>query len=138
MSPNGLTELEPDMADVTREEVDAKLGEHAAKIEVRLENLEAAIKTGFAELRSEMAKLGASMHQNTTDIIRWVVGTMFAFALVIVGLVTFVVNNAVSTLSGPAANKAIGQPGVIVLPQGTHIVVPSADPAASVPAEPKE
>jgi hypothetical protein len=126
----GQIELEPNMAKVTREEVDAKLGEHAAKIEVRLTNSEANIKTGFAEM-------DARMHQNTTAIIKWVVGTVFTFTVVNVAIITVVLNNAMNAMTGPGGSRGNGSQPILMLPPGTQILVPPAGAAAIPPAEPK-
>jgi hypothetical protein len=71
------------MSDITREEVDAKLAAVEARIEARLVNLEMIVRTGFAELRTEM-------HKNTATLIKWGVGLAFAVIGLNVGLITLV------------------------------------------------
>lgn len=78
------------MSDVTREEVDAKLLAVEARIDARLSNLEMIVRTGFAELRAEMAELRVEMHKNTANLIKWGVGLAIAVVGLNVGLLTLV------------------------------------------------
>ena len=96
------------MDDLTRHEVDAKIAAVEAKVENRLINLETFVKTGFAEqsaqfaelriqfaeLRTQFADLRADMHKNTITIIKWGFATMLAFSALTIGVVTYVVDNA--------------------------------------------
>ena len=101
--------------DLSRQEVDAKIAVVEANVETRIANHETFIKTGFAELRLEMAEfrlamagLRVEMHKNTVSIIKWVIGTMFAFSALTIGTVIHVVDSALEQHihSVPAAAPA--------------------------------
>lgn len=81
------------MSDVTREEVDAKLTAVKAEVYARLADFEGIVKTGFAELRAEMAvlraEMRAEMHKNTADLIKWAIGLAIAVVGLTVGLLTY-------------------------------------------------
>ena len=103
------------MNDLNRQEVDAKIAVVEANVETRIANHETFIKTGFAELRLEMAEfrlamagLRVEMHKNTVSIIKWVIGTMFAFSALTIGTVIHVVDSALEQHihSVPAAAPA--------------------------------
>jgi uncharacterized protein YdhG (YjbR/CyaY superfamily) len=104
------------MTDLTRQEVDAKLAASEAKVDARLANFDTSIKTGFAELRAEMADMRAEAHKGTADIIKWGILTALGFATATVSILTFVINNVVPK----QAAQPTTQPAPIV------ITVPSA------------
>jgi hypothetical protein len=120
-----------DMTDLTRQEVDAKLAASEAKADGRLANFDTSIKTGFAELRAEMADMRAEAHKSTGDIIKWGIVTALGFATATVAILTFMINNA-----GPKQPAAQQAPIVITVPGA--VVAPAAPPSLkSNPAAPQ-
>jgi hypothetical protein len=100
------------MTDLTRPEIDARFKEADAKnvasearIDARLANFDTSIKTGFAELRVEMAKARADSHKDMLDIIRWMIGTGIALAGTTIAVLAFVINNS----KPPSAATGSGQ-----------------------------
>ncbi len=114
----------------SREEVEGKLAASEARNDARLAQFETMMKTGFEQLRAEMAGqraemagLRAEMHKNTADIIKWVVSTMLALGALIIVILTFVFNNALNKPAAPLPPP----PQVIVVPW------PGATPSQSPP-----
>lgn len=128
------------MTDLTRQEVDAKLAESAAKVDVRLANFDTSIQAGFAELRigfadlradmakqggdmrTEMANLRTEMHRNTIDLIKWALGIAIAGVGVTVGLLTYINKpTPPATSQGAPANiVAPAQRAAPATPEGTE------------------
>lgn len=110
------------MTDLNRQQVTDMLAASEAKVDARLANFDTSVKTGFAELRTDFAKMQSEMHKNTTDLIKWGVVTALGFATATVAILTFVINNAV-----PKATTAVAsQPAPIVI----TMPVPAAPQAA--------
>ncbi len=99
------------MTDVTRPQVDAKLAVLDANVNARLANFDTSIKSGFAEMRAELARIETTMHRNTADIIKWCVTTGIGNAIAMLAILTFVVNNAVDRQA-----RTSTPPTVIVVP----------------------
>lgn len=85
------------MAEMNREEVDAKLAATEARVEARIANLETIVKTGFADVRTQMAELRQEMAELRTDlskaivsIIKWGVALSLAVVGTTVGLLHFI------------------------------------------------
>ncbi|MDK6078945.1 hypothetical protein [Massilia varians] len=117
------------MTDLTRQEVDAKLAQNKAEVDARLANFDTSIKTGFAELRAEMADMRAEAHKSTADIIKWGIVTALGFATATVSILTFVINNA-----GPKQAAAQSAPIVISVPTPTAAPIAPQAPAPAQPA----
>lgn len=115
-----------DMTIFSREEVEGKLAASEARMDARLAQFEMMLKTGFADIRREMAELRAEMHKNTADIIKWVVTTILGVGVAMVVVLTFVINNA---MNKPAAPQ---QPLVIVVPAAGAAT--AAPPTSGAPA----
>lgn len=111
------------MTDLTRQEVDAKLGQNKAEVDARLANFDTSVKTGFAELRTDFAKMQSEMHKNTTDLIKWGIVTALGFATATIAILTFVINNAT-----PKQAPAQSQPVVIYAQPAAALQVPAAAP----------
>lgn len=94
------------MSDLTRQEVEARIEASEAKVDARLANFDTSIKTGFADLRADMAKMQSEVHKSNTDHIKW--GVMFAVAIVgsTVGLLTFINKASEKPLSPTAQAPA--------------------------------
>lgn len=110
----------------SREELDAKLAANKAEVEARLANFDTSIKTGFAELRAEMAKQTAEMHKGTADLIKWAIGLGIAIVGTTVGILTFVINNVIP--KSPVQTAAQPAPIIITVPAAG-----SAAPGGSPP-----
>jgi hypothetical protein len=113
------------MPDLSRDEVDAKLAASEAKVDARLANFDTSIKTGFADMRAEMARLQAEIQKNTSDLVKWGIGLAIASVGTTVGLLTYI-NKATEKPSAPPAAQ---QPIVIAVP-------PANAPASVVPPAP--
>ncbi len=118
------------MTDLTRQEMNAVLGQNKAEVDARLANFDASIKTGFAEARAEAAELRADMHKMHAEIKSWtlatmitIIGTMLA---AIFGVAT-IFNNA----NKPAASAQAPQPVVIYAQPA-----PTSAPVAPATAQP--
>lgn len=99
------------MTEFTRQQAVDLLAASEAKVDARLANFDTSVKTGFAELRTDFAKMQSEMHKNTTDLIKWGIVTALGFATATIAILTFVINNAVP--KAPAA--AVSQPAPIVI-----------------------
>jgi len=130
------------MTDLTRQEVDAKLAQNKAELEARLANFDTSIKTGFAEMRTDMAKMQGEMHKNTSDLIKWGVVTALGFATATVAILTFVINNAIpktppaQPVSQPAAQQQV--PTIIAVPSGSTVLSAPQAPAVTAPPPAKQ
>ncbi len=85
-------------------------------MEVRLGKLETAVlqmQQDVAVLRAESKHYAtkADLHESTSKMVQWIVGTNIAAGAVAITVMTFVLNNATPKASQPAA-----QPSIIVLP----------------------
>jgi hypothetical protein len=78
------------MTDLSRPEIDAMLDASEARLAARLAHFDASIKTGFAELRADMAKMQIDAHKNTADLFKWGIGFAIAIVGSTVGLITFI------------------------------------------------
>jgi len=85
-----------------------------------------ATKADIGELRSELHKatgeLRWELHKAVSDLIKWIVGTLFVAVALCVTLMTFVLNNA-TPKAPPAATPA---PIIIQMPAPVH--APVLDP----------
>lgn len=98
---------------------------HNGDMDARLAKLEAIIPTlatkeevvklrgetreGFAEVRAAIEGARTDMHQNTAEIIKWMVGLTFGLGATAIVVMTFVLNNAT-----PKAPAAPSQPPIII------------------------
>lgn len=112
------------MTDLTRQEVDAKLAASEAKLDARLANFDTSIKTGFADLRSDLARMQSEVHKGTADLIKWGVGFAVAIVGATVGLLTFI-NKASDKPPSPPVQA---QPPIVIYAQPA--------PAAELQAKP--
>lgn len=130
------------MTDLTRQEMTAALAANKAELEARLANFDTSIKTGFAEMRIDMAKMQGEMHKNTSDLIKWGVVTALGFATATVAILTFVINNAIpktppaQSVSQPAAQQQV--PTIIAVPPGSTVLSAPQAPAATAPPPAKQ
>jgi hypothetical protein len=104
------------MTDMTRPEMDARLEASEAKVDARLATFEKSVKTGFAELRAEMADLRTEIHKSAADIIKWGIITALGLATATVSILTFVINNAGRQTAPQSVPIIITVPGAIVAP----------------------
>jgi hypothetical protein len=105
---------------------DAQLAASEARVDARLANFDTSIKTGFAEMRADMARLQSEIHKNTSDLIKWGIGLAIAIVGMTVGLLSLM-------------NKAAEKPAVLPPPSQPPLVitVPSANaPASAVQSPP--
>jgi len=80
------------MTDLTRQEVDAKLAQNRAEVDARLANFDTSIKTGFAELRVEMAKMRGDSEKQSHDSTKWIVGAVFGMLSLSVAILAAIIN----------------------------------------------
>lgn len=104
---------------------------HNGDMDARLAKLEALIPTlstkeevaklrgetkeGFADVRASVEGVRADMHKNTSEIIKWVVGTAIVISMAAITIMTFVLNNA-----APKQPPAVQQP-ILIVPQGYEL-----------------
>ncbi|CAN7477518.1 hypothetical protein LJR074_003221 [Acidovorax sp. LjRoot74] len=106
---------------------------HNEDMDARLAKLEALIPTlstkeevvklrgetreGFESVRGEIKAsvegVRSDMHKNTSEIIKWVVGTAIAISMAAITIITFVLNNAT-----PKQLPTAQPPIIITVPQG--------------------
>ncbi len=108
--------------DMTPPEIDAKLVASEAKVDARLANFDSSVKTGFADLRADLAKLRSEMHKNTTDLIKWGVLTALGFATVTIAILTVVINNS----KAPSTAPVVSPPIIINVPASAPGLAPPA------------
>jgi hypothetical protein len=120
------------MTTTSREEFDAKLATTTAKIETseakvaaKLAEFDTSVKTGFAELRADFAKMQMDMHKNTVEIIKWGVGVALTMVLVTISVLTFVVKT--STDSSAPKN--------VTPPQAPSVSYAQPTPPAAAPPD---
>jgi hypothetical protein len=96
------------MSDLTRQEVDAKLGQSKAEVDARLATFDSSIKTGFADMRAEFstmradfAKMQSDGHKGTIDLFKWGTALLVSLASVTVAIIVFIVNTALKTPQAP-------------------------------------
>ncbi len=104
---------------------------HNGDMDARLAKLEALIPTlstkeevvklrgetkeGFADVRTSIEAVRSDMHKNTSEIIKWVVGTAIVISMAAITIMTFVLNNAT-----PKQTPAAQQP-IVIAPQGYEL-----------------
>jgi hypothetical protein len=106
----------------TREELEAKLALSEARVGERLANFDTSIKTGFAELRAEIADMRAEAHKSAIEVTRWVVG----FGVAILGTV-FALSKTDKLPSQPT-------PIIITVPAGSMATAAAAPAPAPTTA----
>jgi len=105
------------MADVTHEEVDAKLATMSARVDGRLELIEtrmdarveaidAKLATGLASMEllldRKFAEFDSTLHKSTADTVKWVAGIVMGLGIIGISLMTFLLNNVTPKTSTPA------------------------------------
>jgi len=99
------------------------------ELHARVARLEATVatKADIADLRSDMhqatGNLRSELHKAVSDLIKWIVGTLFVAVALCVTLMTFVLNNAT-----PKANPAPMAPIIIQMPGPAQPPVPDPSP----------
>lgn len=124
----------PLMADApTRQELDARFDAarsdaraDAAVLRADFADLKGSVQVGFAEIRQDLAKANATMHEHLSSQLKWIVATMFGAIAAGVTVMTFVLNNA-TPKPAPAPAQAL-QP-ILIYPQ------PAAAAAAPAPTQ---
>lgn len=89
-------------------------------------DVRASIESVRGEIKASIEAVRSDMHKNTSEIIKWVVGTAIAISMAAITIMTFVLNNA--TQKQPPAAQ---QPIVIVPPgyeRGDGTPTPPAKP----------
>lgn len=130
------------MTDLNRQQVVDLLATSESKVDARLANFDASVKTGFAELRVEFAEMRAEMakqtgemraemanvradsHKATTEVTRWVVG----FGIAILGAIFAFARVSDKPAAAPTAvAQPITQqqaPYIVALPAGSTLLSP--------------
>lgn len=89
------------MAEITREELDAKfealLARTDGRIETAVARFEGKVETSAMEMKKDIA-------ESKSDIIKWLAGTVFAAAAIIISVMAFMLNRA---LPQPAQQQPI-------------------------------
>jgi len=86
------------------------------ELHARVARLEATVatKTDIADLRSDMhqatGNLRSELHKAVSDLIKWIVGTLFVAVALCVTLMTFVLNNATPKAAPATAPIIIQMP----------------------------
>jgi len=86
---------------------------HDAELHARVARLEATVAT-----KADIADLRSELHKAVSDLIKWIVGTLFVAVALCVTLMTFVLNNATpkaAPVSAPAP-IIIQMPGPVPSP----------------------
>jgi len=78
-----------------------------AELHARVARLEATVAT-----KADIADLRSELHKAVGDLIKWIVGTLFAAVVLCVTLMTFVLNNAT-----PKVAPAVPAPIIIQMPE---------------------
>jgi hypothetical protein len=99
------------------EEFASDARERLTKIEVRLE--QTATKADISDVK-------AGLHEQTSTMVKWIVGTVSGLGLAGITIMTFVLNNAVPK-SAPAAPAAPPAP-IIIYAQPAPVAAPPAAP----------
>lgn len=125
------------MTDLTRQEVDAKLAQNKAEVDARLANFDTSIKTGFAELRADIAKMRGDFEKQNHDSTKWIIGSVFGMISLAVAIIGVLINlnKAEKPASAPVAQPA---PIVITVPGAAPAVVSPSPAAPAAAAEQKK
>lgn len=131
------------MAEISREEIDAKLAAIEARSDTRFEQMLGEMRTANAELRGEMKALGAGIaNAATTTTVIWTgVGTFFALAALLVGVLAFGAQSAsigmsISDVAQRAADEAVKQERRADPAAPEIAPAPTAAPAPESPPSP--
>lgn len=121
------------MTDLTRQEMDAKLGQNKAEVDARLANFDTSIKTGFAEARAEAAELRADMHKMHAEIKSWTLATM----ITIIGTMLAAIFGVATIFNNASKSAAPAQPSqpVVIYAQPAPTSAPQAPATAQPPAK---
>ncbi|MBJ7313033.1 hypothetical protein ACFOLJ_29860 [Rugamonas sp. CCM 8940] len=101
------------------EEFASDARERLAKIEVRLD--QTATKADIAEVRTDL-------HEQTSTMIKWIVGTVSGLGVAGITIMTFVLNNAVPK-AAPVAPSAPQAP-IVIYAQPAPVATPPVAPPA--------
>lgn len=82
----------PNMTDLTRQEVDAKLAQNKAEVDARLANFDASIKNGFSELKVEIQKMRGDFEKQSHDSTKWIIGSVFGMVSLAVAVIGVMIN----------------------------------------------